>query len=39
VRDLLAEPFSFTNGRLRVPSGPGLGIELDGQVLERLRVR
>jgi L-rhamnonate dehydratase len=39
VRDLLAEPFSFTNGRLRVPFGPGLGIELDGQVLERLRVR
>lgn len=39
VRDLLAEPLSFTNGRLRVPSRPGLGIEVDGHVLERLRVR
>jgi L-alanine-DL-glutamate epimerase-like enolase superfamily enzyme len=39
VRDLLAEPFAFVDGRLRVPTGPGLGIELDEGVLERLRVR
>ncbi len=31
---LLTEPFEWTNGYLQVPGGPGLGIELDDDVLE-----
>lgn len=38
VSGLLAEPFELRNGRLRIPTGPGLGIDLDEQLLERLRV-
>ena len=35
--DLLAEPIVFENGAVRVPSGPGLGIELDEAMLSRYR--
>lgn len=39
VDELLATPMQLdAEGLLRVPDGPGLGIELDGDVLERHRV-
>jgi L-rhamnonate dehydratase len=39
IRHLLTEPFVLQDGKLRVPTGPGLGIELDERVVDRLRVR
>lgn len=33
--DVIAEPFAFHDGGLRVPEGPGLGVELDRERLER----
>jgi L-alanine-DL-glutamate epimerase-like enolase superfamily enzyme len=36
VDDLLAEPLDIRDGRLRLGSAPGLGIELDEDVVERL---
>jgi len=36
--DLLAEPLEFRDGSIRVPSGPGLGVELDEEMLARFRV-
>jgi L-rhamnonate dehydratase len=38
VNELLAEPFVLSDGSLAVPTGPGLGVDLDEQVLTRLRV-
>jgi L-alanine-DL-glutamate epimerase-like enolase superfamily enzyme len=38
VNGLLAEPFVLRDGRLTVPTGPGLGIELDPDAVERMRV-
>jgi L-alanine-DL-glutamate epimerase-like enolase superfamily enzyme len=38
VSDLLAEPFALRDGALRPPLGPGLGIELDEELMERMRV-
>jgi L-alanine-DL-glutamate epimerase-like enolase superfamily enzyme len=38
VRGLLAEPLAFSNGKLEVPTGPGLGIDLDEDLLKRMRV-
>jgi len=38
VRELLAEPFTLENGKLTVPVGPGLGVDLDPDLLQRLRV-
>jgi len=35
--DFLAEPIEFRDGAVRVPSGPGLGVELDEKVLARFR--
>lgn len=35
--DLLTQPLSLDDGALRVPAGPGLGIELDPGVLKRFR--
>lgn len=35
--DLLRVPIELVDGALRVPEGPGLGIELDDSALERLR--
>jgi L-alanine-DL-glutamate epimerase-like enolase superfamily enzyme len=34
VHDLLATKVEFTDGAIRVPTGPGLGIELDRDALE-----
>jgi len=34
VHDLLAEPVEFVDGAIPVPTGPGLGIELDRDALE-----
>lgn len=33
--DVITEPFSFRNGALRVPAGPGLGVDLDQQKMDR----
>jgi L-rhamnonate dehydratase len=38
VNGILQEPFVLERGRLAVPSGPGLGVELDGEAVARLRV-
>ena len=38
VNGILREPFRLQNGRLSVPTGPGLGIELDDELIDRLRV-
>lgn len=37
IDDVLVEPLTFTNGRIRVPLGPGLGVEVDESKLERYR--
>jgi D-galactarolactone cycloisomerase len=34
---VLSEPLRPDNGRLAVPTGPGLGIDVDGEAVERLR--
>jgi L-alanine-DL-glutamate epimerase-like enolase superfamily enzyme len=34
---LLREPFALRDGRLAVPTGPGLGIELDDELVDRVR--
>ena len=36
--DLLVEPLEFRDGAIQVPSGPGLGVELDEEMLARFRV-
>jgi muconate cycloisomerase len=36
--DLLAETLEFRDGAIRVPAGPGLGVELDEAMLARYRV-
>lgn len=38
VNGILAEPFALREGRLAVPTGPGLGVELDPEAIDRLRV-
>jgi L-alanine-DL-glutamate epimerase-like enolase superfamily enzyme len=38
VNGILATPFELRGAHLRVPTGPGLGIELDEEMLARLRV-
>ena len=35
--DVITEPFEYTDGTLKVPSGPGLGVELDPEKIERYR--
>jgi L-rhamnonate dehydratase len=39
VNGLLIEPYSLADGKLAIPSGPGLGIELNDEAVESLRVR
>lgn len=39
VNGLLVEPFRLEDEQLAVPTGPGLGIELNEEAVERLRVR
>jgi muconate cycloisomerase len=36
--DVITEPFAYSRGSLRVPDGPGLGIELDEQKMDKYRV-
>ncbi len=36
--DLLAEPLQLASGYVRVPQGPGLGVEVDEGALERYRL-
>ncbi|HEY8453042.1 MAG: enolase C-terminal domain-like protein [Micromonosporaceae bacterium] len=36
--DLVTEPFRFVDGRVLVPTGPGLGIDVDRGKLEKYRV-
>ena len=36
---LAMEPFQLVGGAVAVPAGPGLGIEIDREVLERYTVR
>ena len=38
-QSLLAQPIEHTNGVVRVPDGPGLGIEVDREALARFAVR
>jgi muconate cycloisomerase len=38
VDDLIREPLVIEDGHVRVPEGPGLGIELDEDALDRYRV-
>jgi L-alanine-DL-glutamate epimerase-like enolase superfamily enzyme len=37
--DLLARPLSIVHGRMVVPHGPGLGIDLDAAAVDRYRAR
>ena len=36
--DLIRAPLVIADGPLRVPEGPGLGVELDEEAVERYRV-
>ena len=36
--DILAEPFPVRNGQVQVPTGPGLGVDVDRARLERFTV-
>jgi L-alanine-DL-glutamate epimerase-like enolase superfamily enzyme len=38
VNGLLVEQFALRDGKLAIPSGPGLGVELDESVVAQLRV-
>lgn len=38
VDDLIRTPLSIESGHVRVPEGPGLGVELDDDALDRYRV-
>lgn len=38
VKDLLVEPLSVTDGLLKLSNAPGLGLELNTDVVERLRL-
>jgi L-alanine-DL-glutamate epimerase-like enolase superfamily enzyme len=38
VNDLIKDPLVIENGRVRVPEGPGLGIELDLDAIDNFRV-
>jgi L-alanine-DL-glutamate epimerase-like enolase superfamily enzyme len=38
VNGILTAPFELVRGRLRVPEEPGLGVELDEELVERMRV-
>ncbi|MGI9305058.1 MAG: mandelate racemase/muconate lactonizing enzyme family protein [Gammaproteobacteria bacterium] len=36
--DIITEPFEYKDGYLKVPDGPGLGVELDEDKIEKYRV-
>ena len=35
--DVLSSPLAFVNGQIRVPTAPGLGVEVDESKVERYR--
>ncbi len=37
--DVITEPFKYADGCLKVPTGPGLGVDLDPEKIERYRVQ
>jgi glucarate dehydratase len=37
--DVIDDPIEFSNGRIAVPDGPGLGVELDDERVERMHER
>lgn len=39
TRDIVTEPAVIEDGHVRVPTGPGLGVEIDGAALEAVTVR
>ena len=39
ARDLFTNPIRLEDGWLRVPEGPGVGVEPDADAIERYRVR
>jgi len=38
IDDIITQPFQFEDGKLRVPEGPGLGVEVDEHKLEKYKV-
>jgi L-alanine-DL-glutamate epimerase-like enolase superfamily enzyme len=38
VRDIVVEPVSIANGYLKPPEGPGLGVEVDWEAVEAIRI-
>lgn len=36
--DIITDPFAYADGALTVPDGPGLGVELDTEKIEKYRV-
>lgn len=38
AHDIVTEPFVLEDGQVRVPSGPGLGVEIDTDALDRFTV-
>ena len=38
VSEILERPFALEHGKLRVPTGPGLGVDLNDELIERMRV-
>ena len=36
--DIITEPFEYRDGALKVPDGPGLGVELDADKIDKYRV-
>jgi len=38
VNRILRDPFPPSRGRLAVPAGPGLGIQLDEDAIDRVRL-
>lgn len=35
VDDIITDPFAYRDGKIRVPDGPGLGVEIDRRKLEK----
>jgi L-alanine-DL-glutamate epimerase-like enolase superfamily enzyme len=38
LRELCCEPIQMEDGFIRVPQGPGLGVEVNEEVIERYRM-
>lgn len=36
--DLIKKPLEYKNGRIKVPEGPGWGVELDEDALDKYRI-